>query len=46
MGLSHLDEEELAKWVGESLVTQGLAVTVTDPQVLQKVGRLLGARAV
>lgn len=46
MGLSHLDAEALAEWVGESLERQGLDVAVKDPLVLRKVGTLLNGRAV
>jgi hypothetical protein len=46
MGLSHLDADALAKWIGESLETQGLELAVTDPLVLRKVSTLLNGRAV
>lgn len=46
VGLSHLDAEALAKWVGESLESQGLNVAVDDPLVLRKVGTLLSGRTV
>lgn len=43
MGLSRLSPDALAAWVEASCASQGLAVKITDPTVVRRVGALLGA---
>lgn len=45
MGLSHLTPDEVAAWVQASCSSQGLAVKVTDPTIVRRVGTLMGAGA-
>lgn len=43
MGLSHLTPDEVAAFVAASCAAQGVAVKVSDPSVVRRVGALLGA---
>lgn len=43
MGLSHLTPDQVAAFVTASCAAQGVAVKVSDPSVVRRVGALLGA---